>query len=85
MGSKIKELADKDRYGIVKLHELHDAMGKPPLPQFHKEIHDLWSKHAISIEAHEGRHGISDREKETAMHVEGKPHTSLYITDRSKL
>lgn len=65
-----KKLAAKSgSHGDVKLHELHDALGRPKMEEFHRHVKDLWQESKVAPYQHEGRHGITEREQETALEV----------------
>ncbi|MDE2097707.1 MAG: hypothetical protein KGL39_10700 [Patescibacteria group bacterium] len=89
---KVESLAARDK-NFVSLADLHEAMGSPPLPEFHKAVNDLRRAGAVSPHEWEGRHGPPGKREAAAAIREansragGLPSvlTHLSVSDREAL
>lgn len=91
VAAAVHRLAARSRHGVVPVHELHDALGRPDLPGFHRAINDLRRAGLVQASEHEGRAGISQREAETAIREprgsgsHDAKLTSLWVPDMDRL
>ena len=79
---------EKQRYGLVHLADVRAAFPKLSKAEFDRAIQDARKAGKLSLSAAEGRHGISEKDREAAIHEKdftGGSRALVYVSVRNVL